>query len=88
MFYIRSQWFSRYSAWPHETRFVFLVSNMHYHSLLQFHNLEMVIVKPRADIQSDIEPEHDNIAILHLIGFTFQPDGSVFAGGGIAAGIY
>ena len=58
----------------------------YYHNLLQFHNLQMVIVKVCAHIQSDIEPEHDNIAILHFIGLAFQPDGSIFAGSRIAAG--
>jgi hypothetical protein len=59
---------------------MFSANNKYYHNLLQFHNLQMVIVSPGALMTSDIEPELNNIAILDFIGFALQPDGSVFAG--------
>ena len=66
----------------------FEMASMHYHNLLQFHNLQMIMVEAYAGIQSDIEPKHDNIAILDFIGLALQPDGSVFARDGIAAGFH
>lgn len=80
--------FFQFSDWAYEAGLISFVNNKYYHNLLQFHNLQMVIVQTPGNMQSDIEPEHDNIAILHFIGLALQPDGSVFTGGGIAAGIY